>query len=54
MFVGGVDYPVDNFVDLWVGEVCGENGDDVACVCDGVCDGLESVTGVPFPGAESC
>ena len=54
MLVGGVDYPVETFIDLWVGEVCGENGDYVACGGDGVRDGFKGVVSVPFPGAEGC
>ena len=54
MLVGGVDYPVEAFVDLWSGEVCGENSDYVACGGDGVRDGFKGVVSVPFPGAEGC
>ena len=52
MLVCGVDNPVETFVDLRVGKVCGENGDYVTCGSDGVHDGFESVIGVPFSGAE--
>ena len=54
MLVGGVDCPVETFVDLWLGKVCGENSDYAACGGDGIRDGFESVISVPFPGAEGC
>ena len=52
MLVCGVDNPVETFVDLSVGEVCGENSDYVTCGSDGVRDGFKGVIGVPFSGAE--
>ena len=54
MLVGGVDYLVEAFVDLWSGEMCGENGDYVACGGDGVRDGFKGVVSILFPGAEGC
>ena len=52
MLMRGVDNVVETFVDLRVGKLGCENGDKVTCGEDKVGDGLESVIGVPFSGAE--
>ena len=53
MLLTGVEYVVKALVDLRVGEVGGEYGEDVAGVRDGVGDGFVGVASVPIARAES-
>ena len=48
MLLTGVEYVVKAVVDLRVGKVGGEYGEDVAGVRDGVGDGFVCVSCIPF------
>ena len=52
MFVVGVDKVIEALVDLGIGEVGGEYGDDMTSVGDRVCNGLVGFACIPFPCTE--
>ena len=52
MFVSGVDQIIEAFVDLGIGEVGGEYGNDVPSVGYRVCNGLVGIPCVPFSCAK--